>query len=159
MLWFAFKFVSLTYQIHCISAIFIPIRCCDLLLNLYLWHIKYTRRNNCVAIKWLWFAFKFVSLTYQIHWYRVSDRILSGCDLLLNLYLWHIKYTLKEKLSLDEQLWFAFKFVSLTYQIHCGWCIHNCRWCCDLLLNLYLWHIKYTPAPAPACSPAVVICF
>ena len=66
---------------------------CDLLLNLYLWHIKHTNDiNSCLLIPvvicfwicifdisntlgmfqfWelpsLWFAFEFVSLTYQTH--------------------------------------------------------------------------------------------
>ena len=91
---------------------------CDLLLNLYLWNIKYTRSIRSWNLMKLWFAFKFVSLKYQIHplclflffplvvicfWiciFEISNtpkfgrnNIFYSCDLLLNLYLWNIKYT------------------------------------------------------------------
>ena len=159
MLWFAFKFVSLTHQIHRKS---IPTNvryCCDLLLNLYLWHIKYTKG----VLRWqsllLWFAFKFVSLTHQIHQIAYNGHMWTSCDLLLNLYLWHIKYTSSNGIKTEFELWFAFKFVSLTHQIHhiSAWFQRNHR--CDLLLNLYLWHIKYTLGASATTTGIVVICF
>ena len=118
--------------------------CCDLLLNLYLWHIKHTVRLYRTRRLGLWFAFEFVSLTYQTHHLQRQRLQQHGCDLLLNLYLWHIKHTFDDILNIAEivvicfwicifdisntphldkekaqlQLWFAFEFVSLTYQTH-----------------------------------------
>ena len=43
---------------------FKQIVCCDSLSNLYLWHIKYSLIENEGWMCLLWFAFKFVSLTY-----------------------------------------------------------------------------------------------
>ena len=169
-LWFAFEFVSLTYQTHPLIASSYIFPSCDLLLNLYLWHIKHTFDDilNIAEIVvicfWicifdisntphldkekaqlqLWFAFEFLSLTYQTHptgasssnymrlWFAFEfvsltyqthrtcwDCSLSrSCDLLLNLYLWHIKHTRFSFVPSPYQLWFAFEFVSLTYQTH-----------------------------------------
>ena len=38
-----------------------------------------------------------------------------SCDSLSNLYLWHIKYSVQSYEFNNAVLWFAFKFVSLTY--------------------------------------------
>ena len=142
---------------------------CDLLLNLYLWHLKHTLPcpllyyPHVVICFWictfdisntptifvigvttlLWFAFEFVPLTYQTHPYvalwslrpvvicfwictfDISNTPVKlylpswpRCDLLLNLYLWHIKHTLLENVAALVSLWFAFEFVPLTYQTH-----------------------------------------
>ena len=89
---------------------------CDSLSNLYLWHIKYS--------------------SYCMECYENQS-----CDSLSNLYLWHIKYSVGQRFDLGtgvvirfqicifdilntantgnsvrkNGLWFAFKFVSLTY--------------------------------------------
>ena len=93
-LWFAFKIVSLTYQTHHKCIRLVRRLCCDLLLNLYLWHIKHILLYGKTHIRTLWFAFKFVSLTYQTHPWSHRESRLTSCDLLLNLYLWHIKHIL-----------------------------------------------------------------
>ena len=143
-LWFAFKFVSLTYQTHSREASNATIERCDLLLNLYLWRIKHTSKSCLSRIALLWFAFKFVSLTYQTHFHKATNRKFTSCDLLLNLYLWRIKHTVFTSFGTLVLLWFAFKFVSLTYQTHCVSYPRRDRGRCDLLLNLYLWRIKHT---------------
>ena len=154
---------------------------CDLLLNLYLWHIKHTQGRRPVVVPhvvicfWicifdisntpggtfnvlkgaLWFAFEFVSLTYQTHLRTRYSTCFACCDLLLNLYLWHIKHTIDKEAakkrsvvicfwicifdisntpggsigSVDVMLWFAFEFVSLTYQTHHNPCKRMCISC------------------------------
>ena len=147
LLWFAFKFVSLTYQTHFCDNDPNGLVGCDLLLNLYLWHIKHTAMWLAQFLTVLWFAFKFVSLTYQTHSFFLCLFYILRCDLLLNLYLWHIKHTLIYSKVNGIWLWFAFKFVSLTYQTHSPKNLLHSQTCCDLLLNLYLWHIKHTETP------------
>ena len=116
-------------------------RSCDSLSNLYLWHIKYSlllqyQMDLWVVIRFQICIFDILNTAYN------SIRIFSfRCDSLSNLYLWHIKYS-GDKCQLDlffvvirfqicifdilntaefyrpfikRQLWFAFKFVSLTY--------------------------------------------
>ena len=134
MLWYAFKFVSLKYQIHLRHQYVNEADCCDLLLNLYLWNIKYTGGQ----VK------KQVSLVVICFWICIFE-------------ISNTPY--KELVAMRGKLWFAFEFVSLKYQIH-PW-LHpkptNPR--CDLLLNLYLWNIKYTSVATFFASQVVVICF
>ena len=114
---------------------------CDSLSNLYLWHIKYSnfrygRKGNKVVIRFQICIFDILNTA------RSKDRnSRAGCDSLSNLYLWHIKYSTryilwtKKRVVIRFQicifdilntawelyngflpwLWFAFKFVSLTY--------------------------------------------
>ena len=96
-----------------------------------------------------------ISNTPKIPWLLA----LLCCDLLLNLYLWNIKYTSIWLASYQSLLWFAFKFVSLKYQIHHATKNTVTTSSCDLLLNLYLWNIKYTSASFSRIGFAVVICF
>ena len=165
LLWIAFKFVSL-YRMtqHSLIRHYV-FRGCELLSNLYLcigWHSKATRIiddnlvvncfqicifvsddtaiiNSAISAKWLWIAFKFVSL------YRMTQRITERtfynirCELLSNLYLcigWHSAQgkealqalvvncfqicifvsddtAMRELTSSATALWIAFKFVSL----------------------------------------------
>ena len=143
LLWFAFKLISLSYWIQltetvedgkgvviCFQTyIFVILNTalprlidvkigCDLLSNLYLCHIEYSRRCG-------------------------SQRHGRSCDLLSNLYLCHIEYStedvccrvcsvvicfqtyifviLNTAISLwrcgSVMLWFAFKLISLSYWI------------------------------------------
>ena len=115
--------------------------CCDSLSNLYLWHIKYSffpYRYNwwLVVIRFQICIFDILNTADQF----VFDAGLC-CDSLSNLYLWHIKYSTdrgrprglyvvirfqicifdilntagSETAKPPSPLWFAFKFVSLTY--------------------------------------------
>ena len=114
---------------------------CDSLSNLYLWHIKYSLMQYLllsvrVVIRFQICIFDILN-TAEIKRTHVLDR----CDSLSNLYLWHIKYSNGKKYFIDSlvvirfqicifdilntanvegmierwELWFAFKFVSLTY--------------------------------------------
>ena len=114
---------------------------CDSLSNLYLWHIKYSAAccegvNLFVVIRFQICIFDILNTaTYFCHTFIIC------CDSLSNLYLWHIKYSyfshIATKYSIVIRfqicifdilntalafrrysilpLWFAFKFVSLTY--------------------------------------------
>ena len=114
---------------------------CDSLSNLYLWHIKYSSAamynlSGQVVIRFQICIFDILNTAILI---EKLGRI--SCDSLSNLYLWHIKYSLFTststlhpvvirfqicifdilntamliKIMLTNMLWFAFKFVSLTY--------------------------------------------
>ena len=89
--------------------------CCDSLSNLYLWHIKYSDEVKRVSKM-------FVVIRFQICIFDILNTAPitawschDGCDSLSNLYLWHIKYSSFARVLCFERLWFAFKFVSLTY--------------------------------------------
>ena len=114
---------------------------CDSLSNLYLWHIKYSiiatyLIHDFVVIRFQICIFDILNTATKQE--RVEE---FGCDSLSNLYLWHIKYSECSTFT-DEEivvirfqicifdilntaprppmcsqnwLWFAFKFVSLTY--------------------------------------------
>ena len=114
---------------------------CDSLSNLYLWHIKYSLMQYLllsvrVVIRFQICIFDILNTACIVKGFRIVS-----CDSLSNLYLWHIKYsrfccmpspflvvirfqicifdilnTAKyNKNIMALQLWFAFKFVSLTY--------------------------------------------
>ena len=118
--------------------------CCDLLLNLYLWNIKYTRCESFAVPASLWFAFEFVSLKYQIH-LPIWRNSLKNVVICFWICIFEISNTPWKNSGLPAyRLWFAFEFVSLKYQIHHYRQRRLCVICCDLLLNLYLWNIKYT---------------
>ena len=115
--------------------------CCDSLSNLYLWHIKYS--VEYFNIKCCRVVIRFQICIFDIlNTAVILTKIeATSCDSLSNLYLWHIKYSEEwENLKKDgvvirfqicifdilntasrcsartrRQLWFAFKFVSLTY--------------------------------------------
>ena len=129
--------------------------CCDLLLNLYLWNIKYTKVNRIKGCGQLWFAFEFVSLKYQIHQYAPLLGATGCCDLLLNLYLWNIKYTFRASTANCESVvicfWICIFEISNTPYIIANTFTSSC----DLLLNLYLWNIKYTTIFASCCVISV----
>ena len=115
--------------------------CCDSLSNLYLWHIKYSffpYRYNwwLVVIRFQICIFDILNTASKRHRYGKHC-----CDSLSNLYLWHIKYSeaypncrmpsvvIRFQICIFDilntasplifatahSLWFAFKFVSLTY--------------------------------------------
>ena len=115
--------------------------CCDSLSNLYLWHIKYSKHLYHRACTYVVIRFQIcifdILNTATWHITRCTVR----CDSLSNLYLWHIKYSgllllyprvpvvirfqicifdilntaIRGKTVPACMLWFAFKFVSLTY--------------------------------------------
>ena len=116
-------------------------RCCDSLSNLYLWHIKYSGVYRIFMIPSVVIRFQ-ICIFDILNTANYSCRNqTNSCDSLSNLYLWHIKYSCcrfarsqrcvvirfqicifdilntaiwKEKKE-RHVLWFAFKFVSLTY--------------------------------------------
>ena len=88
---------------------------CDSLSNLYLWHIKYSEAqiphaDTYVVIRFQICIFDILNTAKQA-WILAC----AGCDSLSNLYLWHIKYSAGIGSVENGKLWFAFKFVSLTY--------------------------------------------
>ena len=114
---------------------------CDSLSNLYLWHIKYswlkTKRGlPLVVIRFQICIFDILNTAVEYDTFSVIR-----CDSLSNLYLWHIKYSAHSEIFRSpavvirfqicifdilntadtvhfhkgRKLWFAFKFVSLTY--------------------------------------------
>ena len=117
-LWFAWKFLSLWYQTQPSTKNIWQTLCCDLLENFYLCGIKHNAISIrslfisvviCLKIsifvvsnttdvriydksKWLWFAWKFLSLWYQTQLCAVCLSPLLGCDLLENFYLCGIKH-------------------------------------------------------------------
>ena len=169
--------------------------CCELLSNLYLcigWHSQYSASIfhplvvNCFQIcifvsddtalrqthtcnRWLWIAFKFVSL-YRMTQPWVSENFdIDSCELLSNLYLcigWHSPVDVEGDargvvncfqicifVSDDTAvgagagacflLWIAFKFVSLYRMTQLMLILYYLLLCCELLSNLYLcigWH-------------------
>ena len=91
------------------------INSCDSLSNLYLWHIKYssstwTHSSVIVVIRFQICIFDILNTATQFR-----KHLARCCDSLSNLYLWHIKYSQKYIVPECYKLWFAFKFVSLTY--------------------------------------------
>ena len=97
------------------SALTLTGRSCDSLSNLYLWHIKYsTQKGTQIRLN--------VVIRFQICIFDILNTAIKNifsnserCDSLSNLYLWHIKYSGRINSLSQEELWFAFKFVSLTY--------------------------------------------
>ena len=116
-------------------------RCCDSLSNLYLWHIKYSPPQHKKIFKLVVIRFQICIFDILNTAYWIISHNFSCCDSLSNLYLWHIKYSLSpiwwsptivvirfqicifdilntalnEITMIKPLLWFAFKFVSLTY--------------------------------------------
>ena len=115
--------------------------CCDSLSNLYLWHIKYSSTCTMRIISNVVIRFQICIFDILNTAINPSFKVKVCCDSLSNLYLWHIKYSKSARLfplwivvirfqicifdilntaiayfnSLAVLLWFAFKFVSLTY--------------------------------------------
>ena len=119
----------------------VPCSGCDSLSNLYLWHIKYSGelgKPNCGIV-----VIRFQICIFDILNTAVANMGKADycCDSLSNLYLWHIKYSYLTRFEFLSEvvirfqicifdilntaygtrclgsnlLWFAFKFVSLTY--------------------------------------------
>ena len=115
--------------------------CCDSLSNLYLWHIKYSFKNEEQAYNWVVIRFQ-ICIFDILNTANIKILVCAhSCDSLSNLYLWHIKYSGEAVVKLRREvvirfqicifdilntapftiqpvshsLWFAFKFVSLTY--------------------------------------------
>ena len=107
----------------------------------------------------MWFAFKLISLSYWIQLSLHRSAFRSRCDLLSNLYLCHIEYSIKNGLMYCILLWFAFKLISLSYWIQLISYRPVRKDCCDLLSNLYLCHIEYSPISEITKVTTVVICF
>ena len=169
-LWFAFKLISLSYWIQHPQDWMSDNFCCDLLSNLYLCHIEYSKIDRRNMERLLWFAFKLISLSYWIQLKVNENNPRQSCDLLSNLYLCHIEYsgshcrrlyfivvicfqtyifvilnTAQTALALlTVSLWFAFKLISLSYWIQQRFRSISSRNSCDLLSNLYLCHIEYS---------------
>ena len=133
-MWFAFKLISLSYWIQRNRCWQSKERGCDLLSNLYLCHIEYSKIGYWSIFGRLWFAFKLISLSYWIQLHRRAYINTIGCDLLSNLYLCHIEYSITDVLL----IWV---------------------YSCDLLSNLYLCHIEYSNQANVFWVHHVVICF
>ena len=114
---------------------------CDSLSNLYLWHIKYSQ--GTFDTHWPCVVIRFQICIFDILNTACNSRSVNymSCDSLSNLYLWHIKYSqgtfdthwpcvvIRFQICIFDilntahinhkaywnWLWFAFKFVSLTY--------------------------------------------
>ena len=114
---------------------------CDSLSNLYLWHIKYSKgiSDSPPIVVVIRFQICIFDILNTANW-SVGD-VITRCDSLSNLYLWHIKYSIRRYFKnihrvvirfqicifdilntahsycefKKKRLWFAFKFVSLTY--------------------------------------------
>ena len=133
----------------------------------------------------MWFAFKIVSLTYFIHRSKICKEASARCDLLSKLYLWltsYINIHLRNNAycvvicfqncifdllhtspifgaDYNDELWFAFKIVSLTYFIHLKTLCNTNQRGCDLLSKLYLWLTSYICRYNSSLCDIVVICF
>ena len=114
---------------------------CDSLSNLYLWHIKYSGVVHWYADFRVVIRFQICIFDILNTANLSATQGTKGCDSLSNLYLWHIKYSLwwltttsrsvviRFQICIFDilntallfylrkryELWFAFKFVSLTY--------------------------------------------
>ena len=124
-LWIAFEFISLTrfQQASCVTSL--SINCCELLLNLYLWQDSNRIRCDVVFAKLLWIAFEFISLTrfqqatlqifrsnkvVNCFWIYIFDKIPTG---------------ILRNIIVNQLLWIAFEFISLTrFQQEC-WRLRN----------------------------------
>ena len=133
-MWFAFKLISLSYWIQRRVRGVVRVHCCDLLSNLYLCHIEY-------------------SIPVTIH----SRLVVVIC---FQTYIFVILNTADFDVSkLSDELWFAFKLISLSYWIQPAVSLIISWYCCDLLSNLYLCHIEYSDWRHEQIDRAVVICF
>ena len=184
-LWFAFKLISLSYWIQLLSGM-IEGMLVVICFQTYIFVILNTAAvSGLPGYNQLWFAFKLISLSYWIQRCKRGECRCLCCDLLSNLYLCHIEYSYERRgmwtylvvicfqtyifvilntamfflTGLIQQLWFAFKLISLSYWIQLDDlpCSSHSR--CDLLSNLYLCHIEYSRTSSGGRSPAVVICF
>ena len=93
LLWFAFEFVPLKYQIH---QCFYKGKAGNVVICFWICTFEIPNTPNMIVKMdcwWLWFAFEFVPLKYQIHRPGSHPCNRQCCDLLLNLYLWNTKYT------------------------------------------------------------------
>ena len=133
LLWFAFKLISLSYWIQRTNNLKHVVYGCDLLSNLYLCHIEYSRPKEATGRIQLWFAFKLISLSYWIQPYR---RIYIS-QIVVICFQTYIFVILNTALQIS------------TYQ----------QMCCDLLSNLYLCHIEYSWWRGEIGRLSVVICF
>ena len=132
---------------------------CDLLSNLYLWHIKYSKKAISKMLHRVVICFQICIFDIlNTAWHKIITSK-QGCDLLSNLYLWHIKYS--NKVLKKTIVWVVICFqicifdilntaIEYTIMVYDG---------CDLLSNLYLWHIKYSVELRRMNYIAVVICF
>ncbi len=142
VLWFPFKFVSLTYWKQLLDTYMFCHMCGDFLSNLYLWHIENNRVASNKQFRLLWFPFKFVSLTYWKQFPSFCKRD-SAVVISFQICIFDILKTI-DYFTIGKYLvlWFPFKFVSLTYwKQFWAHLIAFCK-CCDFLSNLYLWHIE-----------------
>ena len=184
-LWFAEKFVSLLIEQHLAIPNTIPRACCDLLKNSYLCLLNNTRSAYGFASSSLWFAEKFVSLLIEQHHTIVGMVTDSSCDLLKNSYLcllnntfmwqwaekdlvvicWKIRIfaywttPFNGRLTKEQKLWFAEKFVSLLIEQHLSLINISLPRCCDLLKNSYLCLLNNTPLRHLPEMCLVVICW
>ena len=143
MLWFAWKFLSLWYQIQQESVYLYATNCCDLLENFYLCGIKYNLFLFQIGSHKLWFAWKFLSLWYQIQQHRLAIyQVLVVICLKISIFVVSNTTSNAFKVVLIV-LWFAWKFLSLWYQIQLYQKERQIKISCDLLENFYLCGIKY----------------
>ena len=159
--------------------------CVVICLKISIFVVSNTTKSNYIQKNlWLWFAWKFLSLWYQtqLDTCDVCKRIC--CDLLENFYLCGIKHnlavfehylgevviclkisifvvsntTFTELVMVLNQLWFAWKFLSLWYQTQLTDVFHRKVAGCDLLENFYLCGIKHNGKRCLNIRNSVVIC-
>ena len=133
--------------------------CCDLLSNLYLWHIKYSHEGrgggyNGVVICFQICIFDILN-TAVLEWKNHT----TGCDLLSNLYLWHIKYSSWPCRAMPFRVVICFQICIFDILNTANVVAEAAAVSCDLLSNLYLWHIKYSVLRRINQRCKVVICF
>ena len=159
LLWFAFKLISLSYWIQRTNNLKQVVYGCDLLSNLYLCHIEYSRPKEATGRIQLWFAFKLISLSYWIQPISMCRSFRMSCDLLSNLYLCHIEYSDWRHEQIDRAVVICFQtYIFVILNTAFLWCSITSA-CCDLLSNLYLCHIEYSNRHPLSYILFVVICF
>ena len=137
----------------------------------YIFELLNTAKKSYFFVKiLLWFAFRIISLNYWIQRALVVICLILCCDLLSELYLWTIEYSvfrfgskkqlvvicfqnyifellntaILEQSTNSDSLWFAFRIISLNYWIQQSFVILVFISRCDLLSELYLWTIEYS---------------
>ena len=138
LLWIAFKFVSLYRIIQPVSIVENSSRVVNCFQICIFVSDNTTGHYKGTPGKWLWIAFKFVSL------YRIIQhgRCLHDTPLVVNCFqicIFVSDNTTNAQLdALREMLWIAFKFVSLYRIIQRVVITDSATACCELLSNLYL---------------------
>ena len=180
-----FQICIFAYTLTTCIVLFFLISRCDLLSNLYLCIYAYnsgldsplerpvvicfqicifaytltTLTNYYTENNELWFAFKFVSLHIRLQLTTENRTLSASCDLLSNLYLCIYAYNIALERLECQELWFAFKFVSLHIRLQHPVHTPPRAYRCDLLSNLYLCIYAYNSNSKFLLRQTVVICF